>query len=168
MCSLRVTEGLIFLVEFENEKSFQSFFEMYGGQEDIHIADLEDETIEKKMTIYKHINDIPIFLSRNLESKEGNCVLKHQLQSVLNFLNFRAHGHDKLLRHDITTWFSYKRDQKIKTIETFRLEFNKELEESQPNFTKLLPIKVIMQMSNLTYRCYDWLLNGAHVYQKNP
>ena len=63
------------------------------------------------------------------------------------------------------TWFSYKRDPKI---ETLRLEFNKELEESQPNFTKLLPIKVIMRMSNLTYRCYDWLLNGAHVCQKNP
>ena len=23
-----------------------------------------------------------------------------------------------------------------------------------------------MRMSNLTYRCYDWLLNGAHVCQK--
>ena len=163
MCSLRVIEGLIFLVEFENEESFQSFFEMYGGQEDIHIADLEDETIKKKITIYKRVKDVPIFSSRNLKSKKGNCLSKHQLQSVLNFINFRPHDHDELLEHNTTTWFSYKRDWKI---ETFKLEFNKELEESQPNFTKLLPIKVIMRMSNLTYRCYDWLLNGAHVCPK--
>ena len=69
---------------------------------------------------------------------------------MLNLVNFRAYDHDELLGHNTTTWFSYKRDQKIETIETFRLEFNKELEESQPNFTKLLPIKVIMRMSNLT------------------
>ena len=166
MCSLRVTEGLTFLVEFENEESFQSFFEMYGGQEDILIADLGDETIKKKITIYKHVKDVPIFSSRNLKSKKGKCLLKYQLQSVLNFVNFRSHDHDELLGHNTTTWFSYKRDQKIKAIETFRLEFDKELEESQPNFTKLLLIKVILRMSNLTYRCYDWLLNGADVYQK--
>ena len=67
---------------------------MYGGQEDIHITDLEDETIKKKITIYKRVKDVPIFSSRNLKSKKGNCLLKHQLQSVLNFINFRAHDHD--------------------------------------------------------------------------
>ena len=71
MCSLRVIEGLTFLVAFENEESFQLFFEMYGGQEDIHITDLEDETIKKKITIYKRVKDVPIFSSRNLKSKKG-------------------------------------------------------------------------------------------------
>ena len=74
ICSLRVIEGLTFLVEFESEESFQSFFEMYGGQEDIHITDLEDETIKKKITIYKRVKDVPIFSSRNLKSKKGNCL----------------------------------------------------------------------------------------------
>ena len=62
-------EGLTFLVEFENEESFQPFFEMYGGQEDIHITDLEDETIKKKITIYKRVKDVPIFSSSYLSLK---------------------------------------------------------------------------------------------------
>ena len=83
-------EGFTFLVEFENEESFQSFFEMYGGQEDIHITDLEDETIKKKITIYKRVKDVPIFSSRNLKSKKRELFIEAPTTVSVKFHKFQS------------------------------------------------------------------------------
>ena len=80
----------------------------------------------------------------------------------MNFINFRAFDFDELQDHNTTTWLSYKEFQKIKPFEEFKDDFHKECKESQPNFTKLLPVKIIVRMRDLMYRCYDWLSNGAH------
>ena len=70
--------------------------------------------------------------------------------------------HDELMDHDTTRWCSHRESYTVKSYQALKELFQKELKESHPNFMHLLPIKVIVRISNLMYRCYDWLLNGAH------
>ena len=76
----------------------------------------------------------------------------------------RTIDHDELMDHNTTTWFSHRESYTVKSYQALKELFQMELKESHPNFMHLLPIKVIVRISNLTYRCYDWLLNGAHRY----
>ena len=181
ICLLNVKEGLTFLAEFDNEEALSEFSELCSKEDNVLIIHRSDDVIiindsdesdtddndqdtqiQRKIILHYELKHIPIFSSREINSKSGNELLKHHLQAIMNFINFRAFDFDELQDHNTTTWFSYKEFQKIKTFEEFKDAFHKECKESQPNFTKLLPVKIIVRMRELMYRCYDWLLNGAH------
>ena len=173
---------MTFLAEFDNEEALSEFSELCSKEDNVLIIHSSDDVviinnsdesdddddqdncsyIRRKIILHYELKHIPIFSSRDINSKSRNELLQHHLQAIINFINFRAFDFDELSDHNTTTWFSYKEFQKIKTFEEFRDAFHKECKESQPNFTKLLPVKIIVRMHDLTYRCYDWLLNGAH------
>ena len=172
---------MTFLAEFDNEEALSEFSELCSKENNVLIIHSSDDAviinnsdesdsdndqdncsyIQRKIILHYELKHIPIFSSRDINSKSGNELLKHHLQAIVNFISFRAFDFDELRDHNTTTWFSYKEFQEMKTFEDFRDAFHKECKESQPNFTKLLSVKIIVGMHDLTYRCYDWLLNRA-------
>ena len=182
VCSLDVKEGVTFLIPFENEMDLNEFTEICkesGGtwivHKDITTKDDSesdgssdenptDNLLERKVVIQHHVKHIPLFICKNAQSHECNLLLKHHIQNLINFVNVRAIDHDELMDHNTTTWFSHRESYTVKSYQVLKELFQMELKESHPNLMHLLPIKVIVRISNLTYRCYDWLLNGAHRY----
>ena len=171
---------MTFLVSFENEMDLNEFTEICKESGDTWIVhkdittkddgdndDSSDENptnnlLERKVVIQHHVKHIPLFICKNMPSHKCNLLLKHHIQNLINFVNVRTIDHDELMDHDTTTWFSQRESYTVKSYQVLKELFQKELKESHPNFMHLLPIKVIVRISNLTYRCYDRLLNGAH------
>ena len=172
VCYLDVVEGMTFLVNFKNEQDLHNFTETVSDLKHtwVSLRDLaedddsnNDDSLERKISVCYKVKSIPIFTTKDLHSFECNSLLKQHLQSVLNFVNFRSTDHDELLCHNTTTWFSYTSDANVvERFETLRELFRNKTKESYPVYTDLLPLKIVTKIRNQTYRCYEWMMNGAH------
>ena len=177
MCALDIVEGLTFLIRFDNNEDLDNFKTVCAKEENtrvletdiINTDDSDDEDdhrlhhiIEKKVAIKRHVKHIPLFIYNNANEKHCNALLTQHLRNILNFVSMRAIDHDELMDHDTTTWFTCRDSYKVRSYEELKHRFFENTKESQPNFVELLPINVVVNIKGLTYRCYDWLLNGAH------
>ena len=122
-------------------------------QIDIIINDNEDEEdtncckygkLARKISIHRYVKHIPIFSSRNPSTKEGNNLLKHHIQSMMNFLSVRSHDYVNTSKHKTTTLYSTN-SNKLDSFEKLEKVFNDKLRNNDLHFVNLLPISINVQ-----------------------
>ena len=186
VCGIDITEGISFVIVFDSNEDLITFSKLCAKYEhvtlqltDIIIDDSEDESEEEntncckygelalKLTMQRYVKHIPLFSSRHALNKNGNKLLKHHIQSIINFVAIRSEDYSQLsIKHNTTVLYSTK-SNKSNSFEKLEKAFKTKLQNDSNCFVDLLPISINVQTKQMTSRCYDWQINGCREASNN-